>query len=132
MSDAISAASLLMAVVAILYGAWYQEIIKAINVVIPKHDRAIPLVTVNQALLSRCVPLTFMAIAVSLVFLPDAFEILKHSFSVAEQMGFGAYAKYSSVRTAFCLVVFVSCAITTHLLMLLKSLLKVRRELMRS
>lgn len=130
MSDAISAASLLMAVVAILYGAWYQEIMQAIKVTIPKHDRAIPLSTVNQVLLSRCLPLASMATVIFLVFLPDAFEIVKHSLGIGVKLGIKSYTQYDSVRTAFCLVSLVSFAIATHLCRLTAMLLEVRKKLM--
>lgn len=129
MSDAISAASLLMAVVAILYGAWYQEIMQAVKVAVPKHDKQINFMLVNNVLVSRCLPLTVMAVIVFLVFLPDTIDIVQHSLSVLGEMGVKSYSKYDSVRTAFCLVVFVSFAIAVHLCRLTITLMEVRRKL---
>lgn len=129
MSDAISAASLLMAVVAILYGAWYQEIMHAVNIMVPKHDKQIPFSTVNRALVSRCLPLTVMAVTVFLVFFPNMIEIVRHSLSVLGEMGVKSYSRYDSVKTAFCLVVFVSFAIAVHLCRLTITLIGVRSRL---
>jgi len=129
MSDAISAASLLMAVVAILYGAWYQEIMQAVKITVPKHDKQINFMLVNNVLVSRCLPLTAMAVIVFLVFLPDMIEIVQHSLSVLGVMGVKSYSKYDSVRTAFCLVIFVSFAIAVHLCRLTITLMAVRRKL---
>ena len=39
MSDEIAIASLLMAILAIIYGTWYPEIMKAINLNVPDHDK---------------------------------------------------------------------------------------------
>lgn len=129
MSDSISAASLLMAVVAILYGAWYQEVMQAVNVVVPKHDKQIPLSVVNKALMSRCLPLTVLAVIVFFVFLPDMVGIMRHSLSVLIEMGAGSYSRYDSVRAAFCLVVLVSFAIAVHLCRLTVTLIGVRARL---
>lgn len=129
MSDAISAASLLMAVVAILYGAWYQEIIQATKLNVPKHDKQIPLLAVNNALFFRSLPLALMAVVVFFVFLPNVIEILLHSISVLEKHGLQSYLFYDSVRTAFCLVVFVGCGIGLHVCFLTKKLFEMRRQL---
>lgn len=129
MSDAISAASLLMAVVAILYGAWYQEIMQAVKISVPKHDKQINFMLVSNVLVSRCLPLTVMAVIVFLVFLPDTIGIVQHSLSVLREMGVKSYSKYDSVRTAFCLVVFVSFTIAVHLCRLTITLMEVRRKL---
>jgi hypothetical protein len=129
MSDAISAASLLMAVVAILYGAWYQEIMQAVKITVPRHDKQINFILVNNVLVSRCLPLTVMAVMVFFVFLPDMIEIVQHSLSVLGEMGVKSYSKYDSVRTAFCLVVFVGFTIAVHLCRLTITLMEVRRKL---
>ena len=118
-----------MAVVAILYGAWYQEIMHAIKITVPKHDKQINFMIVHNVLVSRCLPLTIMAAIVFLVFLPDVIEILQHALSVLGEMGVKSYRKYDSVRTAFCLVVFVSFIIAMHLCRLTRALMEVRRKL---
>lgn len=115
MSDEISAASLLMAVVAILYGAWYQEIVDAANTAVPaKHDKHKPLAAVEKALFTRCLPLAFMAVMLVLVFSPTLVGIVGHAVSVLREQGLAAYGAYSSVRTAFCVVVLVGGGIAGH------------------
>lgn len=129
MSDEISAASLLMAVVAILYGAWYQEIISASNTNVPPHDKHRPLAVVEAALFSRCLPLAVMAVAVVLVFLPTFVGIAGHAIAVLGESGLAGYERYSSVRTAFCLVVVVGAAIAAHLCRMTMVLVALRRRL---
>jgi hypothetical protein len=129
MSDAISAASLLMAVVAILYGAWYQEIMHAVKITVPKHDKQIPFLEVSEVLFFRCLPLTIMSVVVFLVFCPDLVEIVRHSLKVFESLGYKSYVVYDSVRTAFCLVVLVGLAIAMHLCRLTMVLILLRERL---
>lgn len=129
MSDAISAASLLMAVVAILYGAWYQEINHATRLSVPIHDRHEPLAVVEAALFGRCLPLAAMGLLVVLVFLPDVLEIVWHAFGVARYRGLGAYETYDSARVAFCLVVVVGGAVAGHLWWMTGVLVGLRRRL---
>lgn len=129
MSDSISAASLLMAIVAVLYGAWYQEIINAARLTIPKHDKGPLLQTVNDTLLNRCLPLTIMTGVIFLVFLPDAIEIIRHSIATYAKHASIPYELYDSVRTAFCIIVLVSLAITAHLCRLTIRLINLHRKL---
>lgn len=127
--DDISAASLLMAVVAILYGAWYQEISCAAQVAVPQHDKHNALAQVEPAFFARCLPLACMAAMVVLVFLPTTVGIVGHSITVLEQHGAQAYTQYNSARTAFCLVVGVGLAITGHLWRMTWRLACLRRRL---
>jgi len=129
MSDAISAASLLMAVVAILYGAWYQEINHATQVRVELHDNHTPLGIVEAALFRRCLPLAAMAGVVVLVFLPPTVGIAWHALGIVQTHGFAGYALYDPVRTAFCLVVVVGAAIAWHLGRMTAVLIKLRRRL---
>ncbi|WP_027979913.1 hypothetical protein [gamma proteobacterium L18] len=129
MSDALSAASLLMAVVAILYGAWYQEINQATALTVPTHDRHAPLGVVEAALFARCLPLAGMAVMVVLVFLPMLVEIVWHALGVARARGLGGYVLYDSVRMAFCLVVVVGAGIAGHLCRMTWVLVRLRGRL---
>lgn len=113
MSDEIAVASLLMAILAILYGAWYPEIVRVINLEIPKHDRAIHLSTTKEILYRKCLPLLGLSILTAAVFTPSLISIIYHSILVAKNYGFYSYQKYNAVKTAFCLVI-VSCYIISY------------------
>ncbi len=129
MGDAISAASLLMAVVAILYGAWYQEISCATRVTVPLHDRYKELAIVQPALFARCLPLACMATLVVLVFLPVMVGVIWHAVTVLHDAGLQAYSLYNPARTAFCLVVMVAGAMAAHLWRMTAKLVGLWRKL---
>ncbi len=109
MGDVLSAASLLLTIVTVLYALWYPELLKAISVKIPDHfeDRAAPLFEVKKVLFSRAVPLFLSSFIVSLIFVPDALNIIKEILHAEKVI-------YSSVKTAICVVVLFSICITLH------------------
>lgn len=122
MSDEIAVASLLMAILAILYGAWYSEIVKAVNLEVPKHDKAINFGMVKGTLYGKCLPLLVLSILTTAVFTPSLVSIISHSILIAKDNGFDAYQRYNAVKTAFCLVIascflitFQMCLLTFHL-----------------
>ncbi|MGL9646349.1 hypothetical protein, partial [Escherichia coli] len=84
MSDEIAVASLLMAILAILYGAWYSEIVKAVNLDVPKHEKAINLGIAKEALFSKCLPLLVLSILTTAVFTPSLVSIISHSILIAK------------------------------------------------
>lgn len=123
MSDILSAASLLLIIVTVLYALWYPELIIAINIEIPKHseDRPAPLADVNKILFSRAIPLFLSSLIVSMVFVPDAINII---YEVINRKTEVAY-KYSSVKTAICVVVFFSVGLTIHSGNMLRKIVKI-------
>ncbi|ECO8967018.1 hypothetical protein FX197_13670 [Salmonella enterica] len=118
MSDEIAVASLLMAMLAILYGAWYSEIMKAVNLDIPKHDKQINLCIAKEALYKKCLPLFALSILTTAVFTPSLISIVLNSISIAKNNGLDAYKSYSAVKTAFCLVI-ASCFLISFQMYLL-------------
>jgi hypothetical protein len=132
LSDLLGAASLLLAVLGILYGLWYREIIKALMMQVPKHeeDKAKPRGEVATMLLSRALPLAVAATLISLVFLPDAIQIASFSVRLVRQVGLGRYIGfYSSVATAFVLVELMAAGIAVHSTILLIKLIALLRRL---
>ncbi|EPX8935585.1 hypothetical protein ACW5X7_002991 [Morganella morganii] len=118
MSDEIAVASLLMAILAILYGAWYSEIVKAVNLGVPKHDKEINLAIAKETLYSKCLPLLGLSILTTVVFTPSLISIVLNSILTAKSNGLDAYKSYSAVKTAFCLVI-VSCFLISFQMCLL-------------
>lgn len=117
MSDLLSSASLLLAVLGVLYGLWYPEIIGALEVEIPDYsdDRKYPYLKITAVLFGRAIPLTIAGIGISIIFLPDALNIINYSIRNYQLIGFAALMHYNAVNTAFCFVVTLSFAIAIHL-----------------
>jgi len=130
MGDILSAASLLLTIVTVLYALWYQELMSALEIEVPTHreDRPAPLSRINSILYSRAVPLFVSSILVSVVFIPDVINILREVFRAWIQAG-GDIPSYSSVKTAICIVVAFSIAISFHVGSILLRLFKIKHEM---
>jgi hypothetical protein len=117
MSDLLSAASLLLAVLGVLYGLWYPEIIAALDRKVPDfaEDCKGPYRHVSSVLYGRALPLTVAALGVSLIFLPDALKAVRDTILGYQVQGVACIRSYSAVYTAFCFVVAMSMAIAIHL-----------------
>jgi hypothetical protein len=116
MSDKLSAASLLLAIVAVLYGMWYPQLTEALRTKVPEFsaDRAKPRKEVAEVRKGRAFPLMVAAVGVGVVFLPDAVAIALQSLRIAASEGLGAVRDYDSVTTAFVLVEVVSLYFAIH------------------
>jgi len=124
MSDLLSAASLLMAVTAILYSLWYVELTSALGIPVErKEDNVRNRRKTLRLLLSKALPLACIAVATSLIFLPDAIRIGAQTFqgSLARTAQYGGY---SAVNTAYCVVVIISILLSVYTLDLAIRLLR--------
>lgn len=129
MSDLLSASSLLMAIAAILFSLWYAEISKALETLpkLHKEDNVAAKRAVTSVLRSKALPVATMALAVTLIFLPDAYKLTKDSSLAFKQNGFAALGDYDAVRTAYCFVTILSAVLAIYMWMLvmkLRSLIK--------
>jgi hypothetical protein len=117
MSDKLSAASLLLTIVAVLYGMWYPLITASLDTTVPQFaaDRRKPLKSVREVFARRAAPLAAAAWCVALVFLPDAVGIVIASLRHAVHEGLASVLDYDSVATAFVLVEVVSLFLLGHL-----------------
>lgn len=131
MGDLLSAASLLLAVVAVLYGLWYPELMAALAIKVPPHkeDRDEPHRRVSSSLFGRAVPLAAGSSVLALVFLPDAISILLISARNLGVDGLSALRRYDAVRTSFCLVVTFAISLGIHAISVVVRLIKLRRRL---
>jgi D-alanyl-lipoteichoic acid acyltransferase DltB (MBOAT superfamily) len=117
LSDLLSSASLLLAVLGVLYGIWYPEFIEALNVKVPKftEDRNRPYRRVTSLLYGRAIPLSVASFVVSLIFFPDALKIIGFSIQDYQLNGFAALYDYNAVNTAYCFVIVMSIAIACYI-----------------
>lgn len=132
MSDLLSAASLLLTVLGIVYGAWYMEIVNSLELAIPDHieDRGAVRRTVSSALYGKAVPLASAALILMAVFLPDALAIGVGALSSFNGVGVSALRRYSAVEAAFCLVVALAGGLAAYLFYFVFRLKAKLREIM--
>lgn len=131
MSDLLSASSLLMAIAAILFSLWHSEISKALEIVPKKYseDNKAARQTVTTVLISKAIPVAIMALAVALIFLPDALKLAWESYLWYAQNGFFAFEKYDAVRTAYCFVNVLSWVLAGYMGTLVVQLCSLRKKL---
>jgi hypothetical protein len=131
MSDLLSASSLLMAISAILFSLCYSEIAKALEIVPRqyKEDNKKSRQTATDVLFIKAIPVSVMAIAVALIFLPDALQIAKKSYLAYSQDGFAAFQQYDAVRTAYCFVTVLSGVLAGYMGKLVVQLWSLRNRL---
>jgi hypothetical protein len=120
-----------MAIAAILFSLWYAEIAKALETVPKTHkeDNVAAKKAVTSVLLSKALPVATMALAVALIFLPDALKLVRASTLAFEQSGFAALKNYDAVRTAYCFVTVLSAVLAVYMWALVSKLLSLRKQL---
>ena len=118
MGDLLSAASLLLAVVGILYGLWYGEIVFALEIEPSLHpqDNKNKLDNVSSILSKRAVPLAIAASLVSITFLPDVVRLFRLSLDNYLTKRLSAFKDYGAVETAFCVVVIFAIFISINVI----------------
>jgi hypothetical protein len=115
-NDLLSALSLLLAVIGVLYGLWYREILDVIGTPVPDHpeNRRGPYLKVKEILLSRALPLSVASASVALVFLPPSIALISESISQYSRLGGRNLAHYDPIGTAFCLVELFVISFAVH------------------
>ena len=110
MNDLLSAASLLLTIVGVIYGLWYGEITKAIDdgsklpPRVHPEDRVAPVKKLCECLRSKAIPLSIASICVSLVFLPPSMALVFHFVRACFQ-------RYDAIATSFIIVEIFSLAL---------------------
>lgn len=117
MSDLLSAASLLLTVLGVVYGTWYTEIISALDEKPPDQlaNRGDIRRKVRGALCGKAFPLTLAAVVLTVLFLPDAVTIAFGGLRSVGALGLKALCEYNAVKAAFCLVVILTGALAGYL-----------------
>jgi hypothetical protein len=119
MADLLSAASLLLTVLGVVYGAWYAEIIAAIGMPIPPHapNRG-PVRNAVRAALAKALPLALASVILTAIFLPDAVMIVSLGIHALRTLGCGAFDEYDAVEAAFAFVVLLTGCLAIYLIYL--------------
>lgn len=130
--DILSAASLLLAVLAVLFSLWYSDIGSALRVEIPTHleDAGPQRRQVSEAIKTRAAPLAAGAVVLLLVFLPEAVHLAIHWLRQANNHGlWHAIKSYDSVELSIVVVVLFMALLTAYALWLVLELAKLRHKL---
>ena len=100
MADLLSATTLLLTVITILYSLWYTEITNAcaLSVDDKAENRREVYIEARRVLWSKAIPLTIAALVLFVVNVPDGYLIAQHA---ANTLWTKTNAPYSAVRTTF-------------------------------
>jgi hypothetical protein len=117
MADLLSAATLLLTVLGVVYSAWYPEITAALAEPIPDNapNRGPVRRRVKSALYRKALPLALAAGALTALFIPDTVKIAFKGMEEFRTAGCAAFEKYDAVAAAFSLVVILSAALAAYL-----------------
>ncbi|MFC7481059.1 hypothetical protein ACFQX7_14860 [Luedemannella flava] len=109
-ADLLSATSLLVGAVGLLYGAWQAELTRALTSrVAPKRlDRDPERARVRRTLRGRALPLAAATGSLVLIFLPSAVQVVTHAVSLFAAHPVAALRRYDPVPAAFLAVYLVA------------------------
>lgn len=112
-ADLLSATSLLVGAVGLLYGAWQAELAAAQHSrVAPKRlDRGPEIARVRRTLRGRALPLAAASGSLVLIFLPSAVLVIRHAGDLLLADPVAALRRYDPVPAAFLAVYLVAVAL---------------------
>lgn len=131
MADILSATTLLLTLIGLIYTVWYPELTDALGTEVPEfpEDRKKPLRKVHSALTMKAIPIAAFAAVLSIAFLPVAISIAAGSVGLLARSPQQFFSNYDPVATALFLVLLGACAFTAHLVLLVVRLMALRRGL---
>ena len=131
MSDLLSAASLLLTALTIIYGLWYPQMVTVLDITPPDHreDRIKPYREVHQVIKTRAVPLLVISGLLTLVFLPDSWRLVCLSLRDFSSRRFASVQDYDAIATSFVLVTCLLGFLTAHLFAVTAQLLRLLSRL---
>jgi hypothetical protein len=115
MADPLAAASLLMAVLAVLFGIWIGDIVSAIRIdmEVLRANRRIQRRQMMDALLLKALPLTVGAWLVALVFAPRSFGLAQSAFTCRGGCEFDDVGAAFVLMEAFAVVIVITLSVQT-------------------
>jgi hypothetical protein len=130
-SDKLSAASLLLTAVAIIYSLWYPEISRALKIVPKQHkpDNRADFNEVGRIIGTRCLPLFLISIALVAIFGPDSIWIVQRTSQILTNTELRSNSYYDAVTACFVAVTGLMFLFTLHLGILTSKLVGLRRRL---
>jgi hypothetical protein len=115
-ADLVSASSLMLAAVAVIYGLWYPHIGEALNREVPIHreDAEAVLDELRDTLRFRALPLASAALIGAAIFVPDSADVVSDAASDLAEHGFGALDDYDALGASLVAVTTGLIALGTH------------------
>jgi hypothetical protein len=119
--DVLSAASLLAAIVGLLYSLWYPEMREALAAerMLHRQDREPSIAVVREAIRTKALPLFLASSVQVLIFGPDALTAIRKIIKLTSPPGQPVSVEYDSVQAAFVVVYIVSVLLATLALAML-------------
>jgi len=116
MSDVLSAASLFLAVIGLLYSVWYAEIREAIEVNVPPHkeDRGPAIKKTRRTYSTRALPLAVVSLTLAVVLAPELISVAVSTATIIAQERVSALRRYDVVWSLFCAVAITSIGLAIH------------------
>ncbi len=130
--NVLGAASLLLAILAVLFSLWYADIAAALRVEIPTHteDAGPQRRQVIAAIRTRAAPLALASLVLLVVFTPEALQLIIRWGRNVDQHGLWREVKaYDPVKLSIVIVVVFLAALTAYAGWLAVELLRLRRRL---
>ncbi len=118
MSDVLSASSLFLAVIGLLYSSWYPEVSAALRARAKnsfREDNLQIIQDVKEAYQFRALPLAASSLLLVIILLPDFFKIVFQSVTSLLSEGLGAVKHYNAVDTLFSVMLIICVLFTIHL-----------------
>lgn len=130
MNDILSAASVFLATLGLVYSAWYPSLVAARDMALPTlfENRTTQRHELRRIFVGQALPLAFGSAALALVLLPDASRLVAHSWRAYSRDGLTALKHYDAVGTLYCAVVIFAIAFAIHILLLAVTLNATRRR----
>ena len=131
MSDKLSAASLLLTAIAIVYSLWYPEMAAILKLVPQPHkaDNRQAHANVGNAIATRAVPLLAISLLLTMIFVPDSIRVVRLSIQNAAEKHAAAISDYSAVATSLVAVTGMLAVLSVHLALLTWRLVQLRGKL---
>ncbi|WP_434775077.1 hypothetical protein [Pseudomonas oryzihabitans] len=129
MSDLLSAASLLMAISAILFSLWYGEISQTLEITPKPHkqDNAAALESTKKTFKYRALPILITSTGITAIFLPDAIKIALNTIHTHADPSIEF--EYSAIHTAYCFVTILSLFLSLYTAKISLDLKEVKKAL---
>jgi hypothetical protein len=116
MSDILSATSLILTIITVLYGLWYEEINNAINIKSASHkdDNKQAIEQVEKTLIYKAIPLFIACLMLTCIMIVEVIPIIYDSVVFTVKYKFSCFRYYDSVKMIYFIVFLFSLAILVY------------------
>jgi len=133
MNDLLSASSLFLAVIGLLYSSWYNEIKNAENLIPEKHkdDRKKSTNIVSTTYHNRALPLALATSILTLILLPDLIKIIIEAVNRIISYGFKSFINYNAVKLMYFAISITTIGLAFHTINLTRKIRSRWKEMLK-